>query len=72
MIKRWLSPAKEYYDDKLAQCELSEVDLKVKGNATIKMYVIRPKNLPKYGNACEIWAHGGGAIMLDAATFNGK
>jgi len=52
----------------VAKCDITDIDLPVEG-ATIKMYCIRPKDLPKDGNACEVHAHGGGAVMCDAGMF---
>ena len=34
------------------------------------MFCIKPKDLPKDGNACEIHAHGGGAVLCNAEMFN--
>jgi len=34
------------------------------------VFVIKPKNLPKDGNACEIHAHGGGAVLGYAEMYN--
>lgn len=36
----------------------------------IKIYMIRPKSLPEENNAAYIYAHGGGAIMLEAKSEN--
>jgi len=54
----------------VAQCDISDFDLEVEEGLTIKVFVIRPKTLAKKDNACEIHAHGGGAVMLDAEMFN--
>jgi len=36
----------------------------------IKIWMIRPKNLPKENNAAYIYAHGGGAVTLSADVEN--
>lgn len=62
---------KPYYNQHMEQCEITDFDLEVGNGESIKVFVIRPKSLPKDGNACEIHAHGGGAVMMDAEMFNG-
>jgi len=62
-------PNKVYYDTMAAKCDRTEFDLPVNGG-TIKVFCLRPKDLPKDGNACEIHAHGGAAIMCSADMFN--
>ncbi len=57
---------KDYFDKKAAQCNITDFDLEVEKGVMIKVFVIRPKGLPEKGNACEIHAHGGGAVLLDA------
>lgn len=66
-----MAPCKDYFDGYLKQCDISDFDLEVAPGTSIKVFVIRPNSLPKEGNACEIHAHGGGAIMLNAEMFNG-
>jgi len=55
----------------LTKCTLSDFDLEVAPNTIIKVFVIRPIDLPKNKNTCEIHAHGGGACLLNAEMFNG-
>jgi len=45
--------------------------LTVEKGIKILVYVIRPKSLLKENNACQIDAHGGGAVMFEAKMFNG-
>jgi len=62
---------KPYFDQHTEQCEVTDFELEVGNGESIKVFVIRPESLPKDGNACEIHAHGGGAVMMDAEMFNG-
>ena len=34
----------------------------------VKVYVVRPKDLPKKNQAAMVYAHGGGCIMFSALT----
>jgi len=70
MIQMASAPYVLYCEESVKQCTTSEIELKVGDDATIVVYVVRPNSLPKEGNACEIHAHGGGAIMSDAKVFN--
>jgi len=70
MIERDCAPYGPYCMEFVKQCTYSEIELKVGDGATITIYSYRPKSLPKEGNACEIHAHGGGAIMCDAKMIN--
>jgi acetyl esterase/lipase len=35
----------------------------------IKLYIIKPKGLPDFDQPCNIFMHGGGAIMFDADMY---
>lgn len=51
-------------------CNITDFDLEVEKGVTIKVFVIKPKSLQEKGNACEIHAHGGGAVLLNAEIMN--
>lgn len=65
-----LEQFKELHDKNASQCDITNFDFEVEPGVNIKVYVIRPKNLPKTGNPANIDAHGGGAVLLDAEMFN--
>jgi len=59
----WESCYKEYAD----KCEVTTIELPVQnGEATIKVFMVKPKGQAKENQACLVFAHGGGACTLDA------
>ena len=61
---------KDYLDEKLAQVDIKQIEVEGNADNKIKVFVIRPKNLPINGNACEVYAHGGGAVLNNAEIYN--
>ena len=53
------------------QCTIKNFDLTVEKGVTIKVFVIKPNDLPKGEQPAYIYAHGGGAVFLDAQSYNG-
>lgn len=71
MMTAMMATNKDVFDEHIKLCKITDFELQVAKGAYIKVFVIRPNSLPKEGNPCEIHAHGGGAVMLDAEMFNG-
>ena len=61
---------KDYLYEKLAQVDIKQIEVEGDADNKIKVFVIRPKNLPITGNACEVYAHGGGACLNNAEIYN--
>jgi len=66
MTDMMLAADKEAFDYNSSLVDLTSCEINVAGGK-IKLWIIKPKNLPASGNACEIHAHGGGAVMGDAS-----
>ena len=56
---------KELYTKEDGMCTLEDITVNSEPGVDIKVEIIRPKTLPKDGNAGYIYAHGGGAVMFD-------
>lgn len=69
MVQMMFNEEAAYFDPIVAKCNISEFELLVEGG-TIKVFVIKPKDLPKENNACEVHAHGGCAYLGYAELYN--
>ena len=61
---------KETIEKNTPLVDISDFEIEAEPGVMIKIYMIRPKSLPKENNAAYIYAHGGGAVMFDAAMEN--
>ena len=61
---------KETVEKDLPLVDITDFEIETEAGVMIKIYMIRPKSLPKDGNAAYIWAHGGGAVFFSAADDN--
>jgi len=52
-------------EEEAAKCDLTEHELEVETGVKIKYTIIKPKSLPKTGNAGYFYAHGGGGVMME-------
>lgn len=52
-------------DEDLANCNLEDIELEVEPGVMIKICVIKPKSLPKTGNAGYFYCHGGGGVVME-------
>lgn len=61
---------KEFLDPKKALVNISEFEIDTEKGVQIKIFMIKPIDLPKDNNPAYIYAHGGAGIMFDAASNN--
>jgi len=63
---------KETAEKDLPQVDISDFEIEAEKGVMIKIWMIRPKNLPKENNSAYIYAHGGGAVMFSAESANNE
>ena len=61
---------KETVANDLPLVDITDFEIETEPGVNIKIYQIKPKSLPKDGNAAYIYAHGGGAVFFSAADEN--
>jgi len=61
---------KETIEKNKPLCDLTDFEIETEPGVMMKIYMIRPKSLPKENNAAYIYAHGGGACLFNAAMDN--
>ena len=69
MVMEMFGAEAEYFDPIVASCDINNFELPCEGG-TYKVFCIKPKDLPATGNACEVHAHGGGAVLGYAELYN--
>lgn len=57
---------KETIEKNIPLVDCTDFEIETEKGVMIKIYMIRPKSLPKENNAAYVYAHGGGACLFSA------
>ena len=60
------APAEELWKKNKSKCSIECITISVEKGVSMKIFIIKPKDLPKTPQSAYVYAHGGGAVFLNA------